>query len=247
MTIGRATAVAVSTLVLAGIYFIFLAGHASYPDTDTSEIDRNQLFRSTEALLKEAEQWPADLTADSVKVASSLEPYPVRTVMYAVEVDAPIEKAIEYVRGLNYSGPGRTDRPEKDKYEVVLDQKDNEWVRRSVHISPPPGGNRDAVVLYVEDRPDSKTYRSAFQSVETIDGKNFPEVEDAVRFTVLPSMVKIEEKPSGKLLIRKVEAVDPGGAMSTAFNNCCLSKYFFRNYMFTEAKEMQAALSAGQR
>lgn len=246
MTIGRATAVAVSTLVLAGIYFIFLAGHASYPDTDTSEIDRNQLFRSTEALLKEAEQWPADLTADSVKVASSLEPYPVRTVMYAVEVDAPIEKVIEYVRALNYSGPGRTDRPEKDKYEVVLDQKDNEWVRRSVHISPPPGGNRDAVVLYVEDRPDPKTYRIAFQSVETIEGKEFPEVEGAVRFKVLQSMYKVQETAPGNVLIRKVEAVDPKGAMSTAMNNCCISRFFFRNYMFNEAKEMRAALDAVQ-
>ena len=74
MTIGRATVVAVSTLVLVGIYFLFLAGHASYPDMDSSEIDRNQLFRSTETLLKESEQWPVDLTADSVKVASSLEP-----------------------------------------------------------------------------------------------------------------------------------------------------------------------------
>ena len=77
--------------------------------------------------------------------------------MYAVEVDAPIEEAIEYVRGLNYSGPGRTDRPEKDKYEVVLYQKDqngqpHEWVRRSVHLSPPPGGNRDAGAVLREQK-----------------------------------------------------------------------------------------------
>ena len=234
------------------IYFIFLAGQVDYPDTDTSEIDRDQLFRTTEQLLKESEEWPADLTADSVTVASSLEPYPVRTVMYAVEVDAPLEKAIEYVRGLNYSGPGRTDRPEKDKYEVVLHQKDNaghpyEWVRRSVHISPPPGGNRDAVVVYFEDRPDPKTYRTAFQSVETISGKDFPEVDDAVRFKVLPSMYKVEEKASGRILIRKVEAVDPKGVMSTPMNNCCISRFFFRSYMFDEAKEMQATLSAVQR
>jgi len=34
--------------------------------------------------------------------------------------------------------------------------------------------------------------------------------------------------------------------MSNAMNNCCISRFFFRNYMFTEAKEMQAALSSVQ-
>ena len=134
----------------------------------------------------------------------------------------------------------------------MLYQKDQagspyEWVRRSVHISPPPGGNRDAVVMYLEDRPDAKTYRTAFQSVETIEGKDFPEVEDAVRFKVLQSMYKVEEKASGKVLIRKVEAVDPKGSMSTLMNNCCISRFFFRKYMFEEAKEMQATLAAVQR
>lgn len=252
MTIRWAAASAVGAMVLFAIYFIFLAGQVDYPDTDTSEIDRDQLFRTTEKLLKESEKWPADLTADSVTVASSLEPYPVRTVVYAVEVDAPLEKAIEHIRSLNYSGPGRTDRPEKDKYEVVLHQQDKdgrpyEWVRRSVHLSPPPGGNRDAVVVYFEDRPDPKTYRTAFQSIETIAGEDFPEVDGAVRFKVLPSMYKVEERAPGKVLIRKVEAVDPKGAMSNAMNNCCISRLFFRNYMFDEAREMQATLSAVQR
>ena len=100
--------------------------------------------------------------------------------------------------------------------------------------------------MYLEDRPDPKTFRIAFQSVETIDGKAFPEVEDAVRFKVLQSMYKVEQKPSGKVLIRKVEAVDPMGSMSTLMNNCCISRIFFRGYMFEEAKEMQANLSASQ-
>jgi hypothetical protein len=113
-----------------------------------------------------------------------------------------------------------------------------------VHLAPPPGGNRDAVVLYFEDRPDPKTYRIAFQSVETLDGKPWPEVEDAVRFKVLPSLYKVEEIAPGKVRIRKVEAVDPRGAMSKLMNNYVISFFFFRNYMFEQAQEMRAGLAA---
>ena len=249
MTIQKTAAILLAGAVLIAIFFVFLAGRADYPDTDTSELDRDQLFLKTEQLLQESEEWPTELSDDSVTVASSLEPYPVRTVRYSVEVDADLEKVIEYVKDESYSG--KTRREKADKYEVTLYQKDNdegpyEWVRRSVHIAPPPGGNRDAVVMYFEDRPDSKTYRIAFQSVETIDGKDFPEVDDAVRFKVLPSIYKVEETAPGRIRIRKVEAVDPRGSMSTLMNNYFISKVFFRNYMFEQAKAMRVTLGEVQ-
>ena len=245
MTIKKTAAIVLGGAVLILLFLIFLAGGVDYPDTDTNELDRDQLFLETEKLLEEAEAWPVELTADSVVVASSLEPNPVRTVWYSVEVDAPLEKVIEYVKDENYSG--KTRRQKADKYEDTLYQKDNadgpyEWVRRSVHIAPPPGGNRDAVVMYFEDRPDPKTYRIAFQSVETIDGKDFPEVEDAVRFKVLPSIYKVEEIAPGTVRIRKVEAVDPRGSMSTLMNNYFISLMFFRSYMFEQAKGMRETL-----
>ena len=114
----------------------------------------------------------------------------------------------------------------------------SEWVRRSVHLAPPPGGNRDAVVLYVEGRPDPRTYMLGFQSVETIEGNEFVK-EDAVRFKVMPSLYKLQELPSGKIRVRKIETVDPRGAMSPLLNNLIISKVFFRNYMFEQAKEMR--------
>lgn len=232
-------------LVALALWFVFLAGRADYPDTDVRNVDRRQLFAATEKLLAESEAWPPELTDGSVAVASSLDPYPVRTVRYSVEVEAPFEKAIEYVRNENYSG--KTRREKADKYEETLYARDDsaspdEWVRRSVHLSPPPAGNRDAVVLYFEDRPDPKTYRIAFQSVETIDGRPFPEVEGAVRFKVLPSIYRVEETAPGRVRIRKVEAVDPRGSMSTLMNNYFISFFFFRNYMFEQAKEMRDAL-----
>jgi hypothetical protein len=249
MTIKKTAATLLGGLVLAAIYFVFLAGRADYPDIDTSALDRDHLFLVTEQLLQESEEWPTELSDDSVAVASSLEPYPVRTVRYSVEVDADLEKVIAYVKDESYSG--KTRREKADKYEVTLYEKDSddgphEWVRRSVHIAPPPGGNRDAVVMYFEDRPDSKTYRIAFQSVETINGKDFPEVEDAVRFKVLPSIYKVEETAPGRVRVRKVEAVDPRGSMSTLMNNYFISLMFFRNYMFEQAKEMQETLSEVQ-
>jgi hypothetical protein len=234
-------------LVVVVLWFVFLAGGVDYPDTDVRDVQRDQLFRQTEQLLEESEAWPPDLTDEAVIVASSLEPNPVRTVRYSVEVDADLETVVAYVKDENYSGPGRRDKPAKDKYEVTLYQKDkdgvpHEWVRRSVHIAPPPGGNRDAVVVYFEDRPDPKTYRIAFQSVESLDGEAFPEVEDAVRFKVLPSIYKVEEISPGRVRVRKVEAVDPRGSMSTLMNNYFISLFFFRNYMFEQAKDMRQAL-----
>lgn len=251
MTILKVAGILLGVVASVLLFLIFLAGGADYPDVDTSQLDRDQLFRITEQLLEESETWPAELSADSVAVSSSLAPYPVRAVRYSVEVEADLEQVIEYVKNEAYSGPGRRDQPENEKYEVTLYQKDEagvpyEWVRRSVHFAPPPGGDRDAVVMYFEDRPDPKTYRIAFQSVETIDGKEFPEVEGAVRFKVLPSMYKVQETAPGKVRVRKVEAVDPRGSMSTLMNNHFISLLFFRNYMFEQAKDMRAILGGVQ-
>jgi hypothetical protein len=250
MTGTQTAAIVLGGVVVILLALIFLAPGTEYSDRDTSELDREQLFRITEQLLEESEAWPTERSAEGVAVASSLQPNPVRTVRYSVEVDADLEQVIEYVKAENYSGKAR--REKADKYEVTLYQKDDadgpyEWVRRSVHIAPPPGGNRDAVVMYFEDRPDPKTYRIAFESVETIEGEEFPEVEGAVRFKVLPSLYKVEELAPGKVRVRKVEAVDPRGAMSTLMNNYFISLLFFRDYMFEQAKEMQATLGAGRR
>jgi len=236
-------------VVLGVLWIVFLAGAATYPDKDVRDLDRDRLFQQTEQLLRESDAWPADRTDRAVTVASSLVPYPVRAVRYSVEVDADMEKVIDYVRDENYCG--KTRREKKDKYEETLYEQDRdgmpyEWVRRSVHIAPPPGGNRDAVVMYFEDRPDPKTYRIAFESVETIDGKAFPAVEKAVRFKVLPSIYKVEETAPGKVRIRKVEAVDPRGSMSTLMNNYFLSLFFFRSYMFDQAKTMRDTLNGAR-
>jgi hypothetical protein len=87
--------------------------------------------------------------------------------------------------------------------------------------------------MYFEARPDPRTYMIAFQSIETIDGKAFPEVENAVRFKVMPS-------------VRKVEGVDPRGSLSSAMNNYFISLFFFRNYMFEQAKAMRATLGVAE-
>jgi len=241
MTKKTKAAIVLGGVVAGALWFVFLAGSADYPDTDVRNVDRDRLFAQTEKLLADSEAWPADVSDQSVVVASSLAPYPVRTVRYSVEVDGDLEKVIEYVRNENYSG--KTRRQKADKYEDTLyENGPHEWVRRSVHIAPKPGGNRDAVVVYFEDRPDPKTYRVAFQSVETIDGKPWPPVEDAVRFKVLPSMYKVEEIAPGRVRIRKVEAVDPRGSMSTLMNNYFLSLVFFRPYMLDQAKQMRTTL-----
>lgn len=243
---NKRAALVIGGLVVIVLLFAALGGGIEYPDMDTRDVDRDELFATTEALLAESESWPTQLSDGTVEVSSSLEPYPVRTVRYSIEVDAPLESVVELIQKENYSG--KTRRQRDDKYEDTLWENDTEnaptaWVRRSVHIAPPPGGNRDAVVIYFEDRPDPDTYRVAFQSVETIEGRSFPEVEDAVRFKVLPSMYKIEEISPGRVRIRKIEAVDPRGAMSPLMNNYVISLVFFRNYMFEQAKALRDAVS----
>ncbi len=240
----KKAAIALGVVILVVLWFVFLAGGTSYPDTDVRNVDRDRLFEQTERLLAESESWPAELTGPGVVLATSLAPYPVRTIRYSVEANGDFEKAVAYVHNENYSG--KTRRQKADKYEDTMWEKDDgtEWVRRSVHIAPPPGGNRDAVVVYFEDRPDPKTYRIAFQSVETLDGKPWPVVEGAVRFHVSPSMYKVEETAPGRVRIRKVEAVDPRGSLSRLMNNYFLSIYFFRSYMFNQANDMYRTLSA---
>jgi hypothetical protein len=238
----KKTALVIGGLAVIALLFAALGGGIEYPDMDTRDVDRDELFVTTENLLAESESWPTQLSDGTVEVSSSLEPYPVRTVRYSVEVDAPLETVVKAIQKENYSG--KTRRQRADKYEDTLwENGPNEWVRRSVHIAPPPGGNRDAVVIYYEDRPDPTTYRVAFQSVETIEGQSFPDVEDAVRFKVLPSMYKIEEISPGRVRIRKIEAVDPRGAMSPLMNNYVISLVFFRNYMFEQAKALRDTLS----
>jgi hypothetical protein len=237
----------ISLIIGAGILFVLMfvsfGGGYEYQDRDTREIDRKELFATTQSLLEESEAWPVELSDGTVEVKSSLEPYPVRTVRYEItELDATLDEAIAYIRDHTYGGLER--RVTAEKYEDTLWQPEGsvghptQWVRRSVHISPPPGGNRDAVVLYVENRPDPKTYLIGFQSVETIEGNEFVK-EDAVRFKVMPSLYKVETLPSGKLRVRKIETVDPRGALSPLMNNLIISKVFFRNYMFEQAKEMR--------
>ena len=238
----RKVAIVLGGIVAVILWFVFLAGGEKYADTDVRNVDRARLFEQTERLLAESEAWPPELTDDSVVLATSLAPYPVRTIRYSIDIEGDFEKAVDYVRNENYSG--KTRRQKADKYEDTLHENGpHEWVRRSVHIAPKPGGTRDAVVIYFEDRPDPKTYRVAFQSVETIDGKPWPPVEDAVRFKVLPSMYKVEERAPGRVRIRKVEAVDPRGSMSLLMNNYFLSLFFFRSYMFEQAKDMRASLA----
>jgi START domain-containing protein len=240
-------ALVLGVVLVVVLWFVFLAGSTSYPDVDVRDVDRDALFRRTEQLLAESEDWPAALTEPGIVLATSLAPYPVRTVRYAVEFDGDFERAVAYVKNENYNG--KTRREKKDKWEETLYERDDDagrpiaWVRRSVHIAPRPGGNREAVVVYFEDRPDAKTYRIACQSVESLGGKPFPAVEDAVRFKVLPSMYKVEETAPGRVRIRKVEAVDPRGSMSRLMNNYFLSIVFFRSYMFDQAKDMRASLS----
>jgi hypothetical protein len=239
----KKTSLIIGSVIVIGLLFLSFGGGLEYRDRDSRDIERKALFATTQSLLEESEAWPVELSDGTVEVKSSLEPYPVRTVRYEItELDATLDEAIAYVRDHTYGGLERRVTPEK--YEDTLWQPDDtvghptEWVRRSVHISPPPGGNRDTVVLYVESRPDPKTYMLGFQSVETIEGNEFVE-EDAVRFKVMPSLYRIVVLPSGKLRVRKIETVDPRGALSPLLNNLIISKVFFRNYMFEQAKAMR--------
>jgi hypothetical protein len=238
-------ALALVAIILLAVIARFLTTPTKYPEVDFAEIDRDQLFAQGERLLSEAELWTAELRDPSVVLASSLDPFAVRTVRYQVEVDASLEQVIAYVKNMNYCG--KTTRESKDKFEETLYDNsagaDHEWVRRSVHISPPPGTNRDAVVVYFEDRPDPKTYRVGFRSVDSIDGEPIPPVEGAGRFMVNPALYKVEETAPGKVRIRKIEAVDPQGAVGPLLNNYFISLMFFRQYMFDEAKAMRDALN----
>src|SRR5262249_38717605 len=101
-TTMKRTAVAIALLLIVVLWFVFLAGQASYPDTDARNVDRDRLFRQTEQLLAESEAWPAALTETGIVLATSLAPYPVRTVRYSVDVDGDFEKAVAYVKNENY-------------------------------------------------------------------------------------------------------------------------------------------------
>ena len=123
--------IVLGVLVLFALWFVFLAGSTDYPDHDSRELSQAELLRATETLLEESEAWPVELSSEGVVVSSSLEPHPVRTVRYTVDVNAPFEKAIEFVKEENYSGPER--REKADKWEQTMYQKDGphgpeEWV-----------------------------------------------------------------------------------------------------------------------
>jgi hypothetical protein len=235
-------AILVGAILLIAFIARLLTTPSEYPEMDLTEIDKDQLFLQGEQLLKESDTWPTDLSDGSVVLASSLEPFAVRTVRYQVEIEADFEKVVEYVK--NMSDCGKTTRESKGKFEETLYDENrgganHEWVRRSVHISPPPGSNRDAIVVYFEDRPTPTTYRIGFRSIDSIDGKAIPAFEGAARFVVNPAIYKVEEIAPGKVRIRKVEAVDPQGSVSPLLNNYFISLMFFRNYMFDEAKAMR--------
>jgi len=244
---------AVTIVMLVGAFLViavaarFLTKPFQYPATDLDAVDRDALLVRMEKMLEASEAWPANLTDGKVVLATSLEPFAVRTVRYEVEADVDFEAAVAYVK--NLSDCGETSRKSEDKFEETLYDKNrggegHAWVRRSVHISPPPGSNRDAVVVYFEDRPDPKTYRIGFRSVDSIEGRAIAPYEGASRFMVNPAIYKVEETAPGRVRIRKLEAVDPQGAVSPLLNNYFISLLFFRKYMFEEAKAMRDSLVA---
>lgn len=233
-------------VLVAGVAIVrLLTRPNAYPPTDLREVDRDRLMEQGEQLLEDAASWPIDLRDGSVVLSTSLEPFPVRTVHYQVEADVDFETALAYVK--NLSDCGETTRESADKFEETLYDRgrgsaEHEWVRRSVHISPPPGRNRDATVVYFQDRPDAGTYRVAFRSVDSIDGEPIAPYPRASRFMVHPALYKMEAVAPGRVRIRKVEAVDPCGAVGPLLNNYFVSLLFFRKYMFEEAKAMRDAL-----
>jgi hypothetical protein len=237
----------VGGILLIGAVARFLTRSTVYPQLDLAEIDRDRLFSDGEQLLKDSEAWPTQLEDGSVALASSLEPFVVRTVRYRVEVDADFERAVDHVKNMCYCGP--TTRESKDKFEETLYEgnagaSDHEWIRRSVHVSPPPGSNRDAVVAYFQDRPGPRSYRIGFRSVDSIDGKAIATHQGASRFMVNPALYRVEETTPGRVCISKIEAVDPQGLVSPLMNNYFISLAFFRKYMFDEAKAMRDDLEA---
>ena len=181
-------------------------------------------------------------------LSTSLAPYPVRTVRYAVDVDGDFEQAVAWVQNENYSGKARRERTDKSKWEETLYEKDDatgrptEWVRRSVHIAPKPGGNREAVVIYSRIGPIRRRTGSR-QSVESIDGRRFPRWKTRW-FKVLPSMYKVEETawagahPQDRS--RRSQR-----SMSALMNNYFLSIYFFRTYVRAGPGHAATARSRG--
>jgi len=236
-------------LVACGLVWIvlFLTRPNQYPKIDLSQIDRQALRATGEQLLTQAEAWPEELSAPGVSVASSCDPYQVRTVVYRVEAEGGFESAVKYVKKLSDCAVPRLEKPDKIEetlYDHGRGEKQHEWIRRSVHVAPPPGSNRDAVVFYVEDRPNEDTYTIAFQSVDQMDGQDIEPHEGASRFHVNPAYFKVERTAANRVVIRKIEAVDPCGRVSSLVNNYFISLAFFRKYMFEEAKTMRSNLSA---
>ncbi len=234
--------------VLAGIAVLvrFLTTPSVYPRVELSGIDRGELFERGEQLLRESESWPPELSEPGVSLRSRLGPFPVRTIRYDVEA-TDFERAVAHVKDL--CDCGEKSRRKADKFEETLydrnrGQSGHEWVRRSVHVAPSPGSNREVSVLYCEDRPTPKSYRVAFRSVDEIDGEPIPPYEKAGRFTVHPALFKVEETAPGQVRVVKIEAVDPQGLVSPLLNNYFVSIFFFRRYMFQEAKAMRDALAA---
>ena len=242
--------VLVGTVLLIGLAIGVrkLLTSVDYPKVALEEIDREALFAEGEALLKRSESWPVEMREEAATLSSSLEPYPVRTVRYDVEVDADFEDVVAYVRRLSYCPQKRletADKIEEMLYDKSTGETSHEWIRRSVHVSPPPGRNRDAVVGYFEKRPDAKTYIVAFRSVDAMDGRPIEPWENSTRFTVHPAIYSVSETRPGHARIIKIEGVDPQGLVSPFLNNYFISVFFFRKYMFEEAKNMRDALTGG--
>lgn len=222
----------------------YLTKANEYPPIDLAEIDRDRLFEAGERLLRDSESWPVEWTNQAALLSSSLEPFPVRAVRYQVDVGADFDDVIAYVRGLSRSPVQRREtvgKIEEMLYEKSTGSTSREWIRRSVHLSGPPSGNRDAVVAYFEDRPDAKTFRIVFRSVDSVDGEALPPFEGATRFMVHPSIYNVEETAPGRARIIKIEAMDPRGWVSGPLNNYFVSLVFFRRYMFEEARAMRDA------
>ena len=237
------------TILVAGFtYWLFrtLTRPNQYSPVDLEQIDRDELRKKGQRLLAQSESWPIQLKAEGVSVSSSCEPYVVRAVRYRVECRADFESTVAYVKKLSDCEVPRLEKPgkiEETLYDHNRGQARHEWVRRSVHVSPPPGSNRDAVVFYTEDRPTEDTYTIAFQSVDRMAGQSIEPHEGTSRFQVKPAYYQIQKQGEDRVVVDKIEAVDPCGMVSSWLNNYFISVFFFRKYMFDEAQTMRANLS----
>jgi hypothetical protein len=236
-----------TAIILLAASVRFLTKAAVYPAVDLADVDRWEHIERMEKVLESSESWRVSRQDGGVSVSSSREPAPVRAVRYQVIADCDFERGVDYVKGLCDCGPAIKQKP--DKVEETLYDKDrggneHEWVRRSVHISPPPAGSRDATVFYFEDRPAEKVYRIGFRSVDSIDGRPVEPWEGAARFTVHDAIYKVDEIAPGRTRIRKVEPVDPQGLVSPLLNDYFVAPFFFMKYMFEEAKEMRDGITA---